>query len=196
MLQSTGETTPPCGVPVTPPLTTPASITPARSIARSSLRTWRSTIRSSTAWTNRSCGIDSKHEAISVSTTQRRPRHASSMRTCKASWAVFFGRNPNEHGNMSASKIGSMTSLRAACTMRSPTAGIDSGRCSADPGLGIHTRRAGSGRQLPRFRLSASLSSSRSTPNSSTCWMVNRSMPAAPRLRRTNSHARSKTSLR
>jgi hypothetical protein len=64
------------------------------------------------------------------------------------------------------------------------------------PGLGIHTRRAGSGRQLPRFRLSASLSSSRSTPNSSTYWMVNRSMPAAPRLRRTNSHARSKTSLR
>src|SRR5512132_2856844 len=63
MLQSTGETTPPCGVPVTPPLTTPASITPARSIARSSLRTWRSTIRSSTAWTNRSCGIDSNEAA-------------------------------------------------------------------------------------------------------------------------------------
>jgi hypothetical protein len=47
---------------------------------------------------------------------------------------------------MSASKIGSATSFTAACTIRSATAGIDNGRCSAVPGLGMNTRRAGSGR--------------------------------------------------
>jgi site-specific DNA recombinase len=51
-----------------------SSITPARSKARSSLRIWRSTIRSSVACINRSCGIASKQLAMSVSTTQRRPR--------------------------------------------------------------------------------------------------------------------------
>jgi hypothetical protein len=47
---------------------------------------------------------------------------------------------------MSASKIGSSTILTAACTTRSPTVGIDSGRRSLLPGLGMNTRRAGSGR--------------------------------------------------
>jgi hypothetical protein len=43
-------------------------------------------------------------------------------------------------------KIGSMTVFRAACTMRSRTVGIDSGRRSTRPGFGMNTRRAGSGR--------------------------------------------------
>jgi hypothetical protein len=42
---------------------------------------------------------------MSVSTTHRRPRQDSSTRTCRASCAARFGRNPNEHGNMSVSKI-------------------------------------------------------------------------------------------
>jgi hypothetical protein len=57
-------------------LTAPCSITPARSSARSSFSSLRSQIRSSTAATNRSCGIASKQEAMSVSTTQRRPCQA------------------------------------------------------------------------------------------------------------------------
>jgi hypothetical protein len=99
-----------------------------------------------TADINPACGIAEKQSAISVSTTHRRPLKASSMTTCKASWAARRGRNPNEQSNMSASKIGSSTILSAACTIRSATVGIDSGRCSVEPGLGIHTRRAASGR--------------------------------------------------
>ena len=118
------------------------------------------------------------------------------MSTCRASCAARFGRNPNEHANMSASKIGSSTIFTAACTTRSATEGIDSGLCSDDPGLGMNTRRAGSGRQRPSLNAAATSSSSRDTPYSSTSAMVIRSIPAAPRLRRTSSHARSRTSLR
>src|SRR5680860_406848 len=64
MLASSGEITPPCGVPVAAFVTLPASITPARSNARSSFSSDWSTIRSSTAPINPSCGIASKQEAI------------------------------------------------------------------------------------------------------------------------------------
>jgi hypothetical protein len=121
-------------------------MTPARNIARKSFRTWRSQMRSSTVCINWSWGIASKHEAMSVSTTHRRPRHASSMRTWRASCADRLGRNPKLTGWKPASKIGSMTVFNAACTIRSRTAGIDNGLCSVEPGLGIHTRRAGRGR--------------------------------------------------
>ena len=97
---------------------------------------------------------------------------------------------------MSASKIGSSTILTAACTIRSRTVGIDNGRCSLLPGLGMNTRRAGSGRYRRSFRSAASSPRSRSIPYPSTSASVMRSMPAAPRLRRTPSHARSNTSLR
>jgi hypothetical protein len=100
-----------------------------------------------TADINPECGIAEKQSAMSVSTTHRRPCQAWSMTTCKASWAARRGRNPNEQSNISASTIGSSTIFSAACTIRSATAGIDSGRCSdGEPGLGIHTRRAASGR--------------------------------------------------
>jgi hypothetical protein len=145
-LHSSGETTPPCGVPDTLRLTAPCSITPARNSARSNFSSLRSQIRSSTAATNRSCGIASKHEATSVSTTQRRPPQVSSIKTCKASCAERRGRNPNEHSSKSASKIGSIAVFNAACTIRSRTAGIESGRCSDEPGFGMKTRRAGNGR--------------------------------------------------
>jgi hypothetical protein len=121
-------------------------MTPARSIARSSFKTAWSQTRSSTACINFSCGIASKQLAMSVSTTHRRPRQDSSMSTCRASCAARLGRNPNEQGSMSASKIGSSTIFIAACTTRSRTVGMDSGRCSAVPGLGMNTRRAADGR--------------------------------------------------
>ena len=59
-----------------------------------------------------------------------------------------LGPEPKLTGRKSASKTGSMTVFNAACTMRSRTAGIDNGRLSELPGLGIHTRRAGNGRYL------------------------------------------------
>ena len=43
-------------------------------------------------------------------------------------------------------------------------AGMESGRCSAVPGLGIQTRRLGSTRYLPARRSAASSSSRRSAP--------------------------------
>ena len=46
---------------------------------------------------------------------------------------------------MSASKIGSITVLSAACTTRSRTAGIDNGLRSLLPGFGMNTRRAATG---------------------------------------------------
>ena len=79
---------------------------------------------------------------MSVSTTHRRPRQASSMRTCKASCADRPGRNPKLHGRKSASKTGSSTIFTAACTIRSRTAEMASGRYSSfRPGLGISTPR-------------------------------------------------------
>lgn len=51
----------------------PSCMTPTRNTARKSFRTWRSQTRVSIACINRSCGIASKHEAMSVSTTHRRP---------------------------------------------------------------------------------------------------------------------------
>jgi hypothetical protein len=97
---------------------------------------------------------------------------------------------------MSASKIGSSTILTAACTIRSRTVGIDNGRCSVLPGLGMNTRRAGNGRYRRSRRSAASSPRSRATPYSSTAAKVTRSMPAAPWLRRTCSHALSNTSPR
>ena len=109
-----GESTPPCGVPAVLGVTALSCITPARSIARRSLRTWRSLIRSSTAAINPECGIASKQLAMSDSATHRLPVHASSTRIWSASCAERLGRNPNEHSSMSASKIGSITVFVAA----------------------------------------------------------------------------------
>ena len=133
---------------------------------------------------------------MSVSTTHRLPRQDSSIKTCKASCAERLGRNPKEQSSMSASKIGSSTILAAACTIRSRTVGIDSGRRSLLPGLGMNTRRAANGRYVPSLRSWTTSSSSRVTPYSSTMANVIRSIPAAPSFRRTFAHARHKTSLR
>src|SRR6185312_1281821 len=67
------------------------------------------------------CDEASKQLAISVSTTHRRPRQDSSMSTCSPSCAPRFGRNPNEHGNISASNTGSnTTSPRLALSGHEP----------------------------------------------------------------------------
>ena len=118
------------------------------------------------------------------------------MRTCRASCADRFGRNPKLHGRKSASKTGSSTIFTAACTIRSRTAEIASGLRSLLPGLGISTFRAGSGRHVPVRNSPASSPSSRVTPYSSTSARVVLSMPGAPLLRRTAYHARCKTSSR
>ena len=65
-----------------------------------------------------------------------------------ASCARRFGRNPYEQGRKCASKMGSRTSLSAACTIRSVTVGMPSFRNFPDA-LGIITCRTGTGRNSP-----------------------------------------------
>jgi len=92
---------------------------------------------------------------------------------------------PADHVAVGLAELLSGAVLAAVCTTRSRTAGIDNGRFCAEPGLSISTRRAGSGRYVPALRSAASSSSSRVTPYRWRSAMVVRSMPAAPRLRRT-----------
>ena len=97
-----------------------------------------------------------------------------------------FGRNPNEHGQKSASKIGSSTIFSAACTTRSRTAGIDNGRCSLGPGLRNQhpARRQRPIRPLPQF--GGQLVEEPGQPRTpATSASVVLSMPGAPLLRRT-----------
>ncbi len=155
---------PPWGVPETGRRTAPSSITPADRNARSSARTLRSQMRSESADIKPLCGIAVKQLAMSVSTTQRFPAKDSSMSTCRASWADRLGLNPKLHGIMSASKTGSSTVFTAACTTRSRTAGIESGLISAWPGLGMYTRRAGSGLKVPSRSSFSGSSSKQVTP--------------------------------
>jgi hypothetical protein len=61
-----------------------------------------------------------------------------------ASVALRLGRNPNEQGRKSASKIGSKTIFAACCATRSFTVGMPSGRIFP-VGFGISTRRTGFG---------------------------------------------------
>ena len=63
------------------------------------------------------------------------PEHSSRI-SCRPSCAVRLGRKPKEHGWKSASKIGSITVFAAACTIRSRTVGIDSGRRSCEAASG------------------------------------------------------------
>src|SRR5258707_1844698 len=123
-------------------------------------------------------------------------RQHSSISPCRASCADRLGRNPKLAGRKSASKTGSSTIFNAACTIRSRTGGIDNGLCSVVPGLGMSTRRAGSGRYRPSLSSQASSPSSRVTPYSSTPARVTLSMPGAPLFARTATHARHRTSLR
>jgi hypothetical protein len=113
-LHRQGEITPPCGVPAASRWTAPPSITPARNIARSSFKRLRSLIRSSIADINPECGISPKQFEISDSAAHRLPLQDSSISTWSASCCDRLGRNPNEHGRKSASKIGSITSRAAA----------------------------------------------------------------------------------
>ena len=56
---------------------------------------------------------------MSTSTTQCSPAQICLLTASTAWWAERFGRNPYENALNDASKIGSNTSLAAACRMRS-----------------------------------------------------------------------------
>ena len=189
--------TPPCGVPVTGRRTCPSSITPARSITRSSFKTDWSQTRSCTACINFSCGIAEKQLAMSVSATHRRPRPHSSTSTCKASCADRFGRNPKLHRQEVRLEDRLEHDLHRG--LHDPVA--DRGnrqrpllrRCPASGSSPAGPAAAGTGLSPSSL---ASSPSSRATPYSSTAARVTLSMPGAPLLLRTAAHARHRTSLR
>jgi surface antigen len=82
---------------------------------------------------------------MSASKTNCCPLMKPTRSAAMASVAERLGRNPNEQGKKSASKIGSRTSLAACWHTRSVTVGMPNGRL--DPsGFGISTRRTGAGR--------------------------------------------------
>jgi len=103
--------------------------------ARGALRILRSQTRSSIACINRSCGIASKHEAMSVSTTHRRPCQASSISTCRAPARRPLPPKAERAGRKVGLKERLDDELAAAHAMRSRAAGIESGRCSEPAGL-------------------------------------------------------------
>ena len=90
----------------------------------------------------------SKYFRMSISTTYRWPRPPVRRIASSASVALRFGRNPYEHSLKSASKIGSITSFAAACTTRSRTVGIPSGRF-VPSGFGMYCRLTGRGQYRP-----------------------------------------------
>jgi hypothetical protein len=97
-----------------------------------------------------------------------------------ASWARRPGRNPYEQGWKSASKIGSSTSLSAACTTRSVTVGMPSRRL-LPPGLGINRSRAGRGRNLRAF--SSARRSARKPSSPRTLLTYRAVRPSTPAVR-------------
>ena len=80
-----------------------------------------------------------------------------------ASCARRFGRNPYEHDWKSASKMGSNTSFKAACTTRSVTVGMPNAR-SFPLALGIITCRTGTGWNARDFNFSRTPRRKASTP--------------------------------
>src|SRR6266498_2824638 len=132
-----------------------------------------------------------------TSRSTRRSATRARTRPVRAVWS-----SESKHASISASTIGSSTSLRAACTTRSRSVGIPSRRV-LPPRLGIRRSLTGTGRKLPARSCSRSSSRNRSTPSTRSTWAaVCPSTPAErdPRFPRTlpqatSSVARSQTRL-
>jgi hypothetical protein len=93
-LASNGEIGEPCGVPDPVSVVTPSSSTPARSHARSSFSIRRSLTRRATCPMSASWSMEPKQSRTSASSTQSRPRLASTRMASMAWWAERLGRNP------------------------------------------------------------------------------------------------------
>src|SRR6266487_4364089 len=195
MLASRGEMTPPWGLPRSVPSRRPSTSTPAFSHCRRSLSTLRSDTRFSTSSISFSWSMVSKNLWMSISTTYRCRRPPRRRIASSASVALFFGRKPYEQVLKSASKIGSTTTLAAACTTRSRTVGIPNGRCVPSV-FGMYCRLTGCGQYMPVRRRCCISRRNVSTPSCSIIDSVSPSTPAAPLFALTRSHASARTSLR
>src|SRR5664279_5475850 len=94
MFASSGEITPPCGVPATVAVNTPSANTPAPSHCRINFNTRRSDTRRPTSTINRSWSIEPKKSRMSASNTNCPPRGNATRIASKASVALRLGRNP------------------------------------------------------------------------------------------------------
>ena len=194
MFESSGEMTPPCGVPAIvarplpllhhacrEPLPQQLQHPPIRDAPRHQLQQLR-------------CG-----RCCRSSRGCRRPaRGCRRARRARAAFPAPASRCASAESHTtrrrkSASKIGSSTSVAAICATRSRTVGMPSGRCRPSA-FGMYRRRTGCGRYVPARSAAPSSSSMRSTPYCSTAASVSRSTPAAPRFRFTRRHASCRTS--
>ena len=143
---SRGEMTPPWGVPVIAPRTTPSSMTPARRNARRSLRIVRSLTRRSTAAINRSCG-----NRLEARGDVRLDHPAPTLPgLVEEDLQGIVGRRFGPEAEGAGPEVGLEDRLQHDLRRRLHDAVADRGdrerRCSELPGFGIHTRRVGSGR--------------------------------------------------
>lgn len=113
---------------------------------------------------NAAWSIMSKHASMSASNTHSYRLLVKWWISAIASAARRFGRNPYEHDWKSASKMGSSTSFKAACTTRSVTVGIPNLR-SLPLAFGIITCRTGTGWKVRDFNSSRTCRRNTSTPS-------------------------------
>jgi len=137
MFASSGDITPPCGVPSDVENNCFPSITPAFNQARTCRRMVGNVFNfmSSASWSMRS-----KHLAISASSKYFGFALIAKNIASIASWHERPVLNPYELGSNRASHSGSNAILTSACKARSFIVGMPNGRFSSVPGLGIHTR--------------------------------------------------------
>ena len=145
MFDSSGEITPPCGVPLSLVVSTPVFHHPrfeplptSFSTRRSLTRAPRATSASRDRGCRRSRGYRRRARGC-------HPRFTSTRIFSSACVAERPGRNPYEQSWKSTSKIGSRISFAAVCTTRSRTVGIPSGRCFPSA-FGMYRRRTACGR--------------------------------------------------
>ena len=165
MLASSGEMTPPWGVPTSVAVHCPVlhhSRRRATAAAASAPADPRCAAPAGASASSGRCSRSSRgcpHPAHGC----RRVRRARAA-ISSACVALRFGRNPYDEARKSASKIGSSTSVAAICATRSRTVGMPSGRCRPSA-LGMYRRRTGCGRYVPCAQRGAELvESMRSTP--------------------------------
>ena len=183
---------PPCGVPVCVASRVPmVVITPALRNALTSPSTRLSPILCRARSIKATWSIMSKHASMSASSTHLYAFDVKWWISATASCARRFGRNPYEHGSKSASKMGSITSFKAACTTRSATVGMPRLR-SFPLALGIITCRTSTGLKVRSFNCSRTPHKNASTPIRWRIWAtVALSTPGVrdPLFPATRSHA-------
>ena len=146
MLANTGDTCPPCGVPLSLCVNTPSSITPAFRKRFMIRRNTRSLILCSRNRISQSWLTLSMNPLMSDSTTHWVLYLAVISPSLAKAWCAFqFGRKPYEQSRNSGSHIACNILDICCCTIRSSKLGMPNG-LTLPLTFGMYTRRDGFGR--------------------------------------------------